>query len=121
MRSLLILGVAATLAGCTPDGDAPRWSGFGGDSNRGSLVIVRESCGDCHQIPGIDNASGQVGPPLAHYAQRTIVAGMLPNTPDNLTHWIQHPQSVVPGNAMPDAGLTDQQARDVAAYLYSLK
>lgn len=62
-----------------------------------------------------------VGPPLNHFARRTIVAGLLPNTPANLVRWIRYPQQVVPGNAMPDAGLDEQQARDVAAYLYSLR
>jgi cytochrome c1 len=121
LKRLLALGAVLALAACNQDGGAPRWAAFGGDPARGAIVIGRESCGDCHQIPGIQGAGGQVGPPLAHFAERTVVAGLLPNTPDNLTRWIQHPQAMVPGNAMPDAGLTDQQARDVAAYLYSLR
>ncbi len=66
------------------------------------------------------HASGLVGPPLIHFSRRTIIAGYLPNTRDNLIHWIQHPQQVAPGNAMPDASLTEKQARDIAAYLYGL-
>jgi cytochrome c len=116
------LGFAVlALAACSPRSSNPLWSGFGGDPQRGALVMVRGSCGACHEIPGIQAAHGLVGPPLAHFGRRAIVAGMLPNTPENLTHWIQHPQAVVPGNAMPEAGLTDQQARDAAAYLYSLR
>lgn len=69
-------------------------------------------------IPGVENARGEVGPPLTHWAERTSIAGVLPNTPANLVHWIQQPQSILPGNAMPNSGLTSKQARDVAAYLY---
>jgi cytochrome c2 len=31
------------------------------------------------------------------------------------------PQRIVPGNAMPDMGLNERQARDIAAYLYTLQ
>ena len=54
-------------------------------------------------------------------AERTIIAGMLPNTPGNMIHWLEAPQSVVPGNAMPNMELDDHDARDIAAYLYSLR
>jgi cytochrome c1 len=67
------------------------------------------------------HANGLVGPPLQHFAGRTIIAGLLPNTPANLVKWIRFPQEVVPGNAMPDGGLDDLQARDIAAYLYTLR
>ncbi len=66
-------------------------------------------------------ATGLVGPPLTHFSRRTIIAGLLPNTPGNLIRWIRYPQSVVPGNAMPDAALSEAQTRDVAAYLYTLR
>jgi cytochrome c1 len=99
----------------------PAWGDFGGDAARGKLTIGRSGCGSCHEIPGIANARGLTGPPLTHFARRTIVAGLLPNTPQNLVHWVRQPQAVVPNNAMPDSGLTDAQARDVAAYLYTLR
>jgi len=115
------LGALLALSACGQSARAPHWGKFGGDPAQGKVIIVRANCGACHQIPGIENAHGLVGPPLAHFAKRTVVAGLLANTPDNLTHWIAHPQQVAPGNAMPNTGLTDQQARDVAAYLYTLK
>ena len=62
-----------------------------------------------------------VGPPLVGWARRTMVAGYLPNTPDQLVRWITAPQSVAPGNAMPNLGVTDRDARDIAAYLYTLR
>ena len=62
-----------------------------------------------------------VGPPLFYLGQRTMIAGELPNTADNLAHWIEHPKQVNPNTAMPDLGLSEDQAYDIAAYLYSLE
>ncbi|MEO8813136.1 MAG: c-type cytochrome [Caulobacteraceae bacterium] len=109
------------LVGCARRPDRPSWPAFGGDPERGAATITTSACGACHAIPGVAQAKGLVGPPLEHFSRRTIVAGLLPNTPADLIEWIRFPQKVVPGNAMPDTGLTDAQARDVAAYLYTLK
>jgi cytochrome c1 len=111
---------AAALSACGARTPAPAWEDFGGDAGRGKLTIVRSGCGSCHEIPGVPDAHGLTGPSLAHFARRTMVAGMLPNTPDNLARWVRDPQGVIPNNAMPNAGLSEAQARDVAAYLYSL-
>lgn len=119
VAAAITVGVLA-LAGCGDQAGVPQRPKVG-DAARGAIVIGRSGCGSCHEIPGVMQANGMVGPPLDHFARRTIVAGLLPNTPANLVRWIRYPQQVVPGNAMPDAGLDEQQARDVAAYLYSLR
>lgn len=62
-----------------------------------------------------------MGPPLADFGRRIYVAGMLRNTPDNLTSWLRNPQRVVPGNAMPDMGISNPDARDIATYPYTLR
>lgn len=115
----LTVASAVTLCGCVRRPAPPTWANFGGDPTRGAVLIGRSSCGACHEMPGIEGANGQVGPPLATFAHRTMIAGVLPNTPANLVYWLRHPQAVVPGNAMPDVGLSDAQARDIAAYLYA--
>jgi cytochrome c len=115
----LTLVCAACLAGCIRRPAPPARANFGGDPARGAVLVGRYSCGSCHEIAGIEGANGQVGPPLSSFSRRTMIAGMLPNTPKNLVHWLRSPQAVVAGNAMPDVGLTDAQARDVAAYLYA--
>ena len=119
----IVTGLAVLLAGCTGQTARPARPARPkvGDAERGAIVISRSGCGSCHQIPGIQNSIGLVGPPLDHFSRRTIVAGLLPNTAPNLVRWLRYPQEVVPGNAMPDAGLSDSQARDVAAYLYTLR
>ena len=93
----------------------------GGDPHRGAAAIGRYGCGSCHQIPGIRGASATVGPPLAGIALRSYLAGRLSNSPDNMRRWIQHPQEIERGNAMPEMGVTDADARDITAYLYTLR
>ena len=117
----VLVSTSLLLAGCGPSAPRPERSANIGNTEAGAIWISRSGCGSCHQIPGIMHATGLVGPPLIHFSKRTIIAGYLPNSPRNLKRWIQHPQQVAPGNAMPEAGLTDQQARDIVAYLYGLE
>lgn len=90
----------------------------GGDARDAPGLIDAYGCGACHTISGIADADGEVGPSLAGFASRRTIAGMLPNTPANLVRWIWHPQAVEPGTVMPDLGLSERDARDIAAYLY---
>jgi cytochrome c2 len=119
-RRLALLAPALLLAACAQPPKAPANLGPG-NPERGAVLLVREACGACHVIPGIQEATGEVGPPLTGMARRTIIAGVLPNTPDNMARWLRDPQAVVPGNAMPNVGLSEQQARDMAAYLATLR
>jgi cytochrome c len=92
-----------------------------GDPDRGRDSISRVGCGACHVIPGVPGARGMIGPPLSHMGQRLFIAGVRPNTAENLIAWIRSPQSMLPGNGMPDLGLSDREARDIAAYLLTLQ
>jgi cytochrome c2 len=92
----------------------------GGNADRGPEAMQRYGCGSCHSIPGVRGANAKVGPPLSGLSERSFIAGRLPNSAENLINWIQHPQEVDPGNAMPSMGVTDEDARDIAAYLYTL-
>ena len=124
MRSLILpLLVVLFLPGCWPDeepGPSDRADEIG-DVSAGRALILANGCGTCHIIPGIDTAQGLVGPPLNHMARRRIIAGVMQNTPANMAQWLLAPQQVVPGNAMPDVGLTEAEALDVTAYLYTLE
>lgn len=93
----------------------------GGNPERGRQVLRDYGCEACHTIPGIHGANATVGPPLNAWADRRYIAGKLINTPDNLLRWIQYPQAIEPGTAMPNMGVTEQDARDMAAYLYTLR
>lgn len=83
-------------------------------------ALIADHCGACHSVPGVAGANGRVGPPLAGIAVRQVIAGHFANTPNNLVSWIEHPQAMLPGDVMPEMGLSHQQAQDIASYLYTL-
>jgi cytochrome c2 len=93
----------------------------GGDPAKGRQAIEARGCGICHTIPGVPGAKGQVGPPLAGLASRAYLAGRLANTPDNLVRWIQAPSKVNPKTDMPDLGIGEAEARNIAAFLYTVR
>ena len=74
----------------------------------------------CHTIPGVSISSPNVGPPLTGLASRSLIAGKLVDTPDNLMPWLRHPKVVKPLTAMPDLGVKEHHARDIAACLATL-
>lgn len=107
------------LAGCHGF-SAPAGGPDNGDPDRGARLVEQQACGSCHLIPGRADGFGLAGPPLSGFAHRTMIAGRLPNTPDRLVEWLQDPQAVAPGNVMPDMGLSRAEAKDIAAFLYTL-
>ena len=90
-----------------------------GDPYRGEAMFIQYGCGSCHHLTYIRKATGQVGPPLDGIAVRAVIAGKLGNTPGNLERWIRDPQTVTPGTGMPDLHVSERDARDIAAFLYT--
>lgn len=127
-RALVLLLLAPALAGCD-DRASSALASLGlvhpksniGDIDKGEELIGVYGCGSCHEIPGVAGARGLVGPPLTRMGRRIFIAGVLRNTPENMVAWLRDPQKIVPGNAMPTMGLSEEQARDVAAYLENLR
>jgi cytochrome c2 len=91
-----------------------------GDANHGKQLIDQYGCTACHAIPGI-SGQGMVGPSLDHIASRQIIAASIPNSPQNMQAYIQNPQMANPQNVMPVLGVKPDEARDITAYLYTLK
>jgi len=127
-KALAAAGLAGALlmaSGCgkSPSDDAMKKAAAmtGGDPVHGHDVIRSYGCGSCHVIPGVDGAQGKVGPSLQGIGGRTYLAGKLPNEPANMIKWIRQPQEVSPGTAMPELGVTEQDGKDIAAYLYTLQ
>ena len=124
MRALLLLTGAAAIA-CAAGCAAPAARAMavvpGGDAERGAEVIRARECGTCHRIPGIRNADGLAAPPLDWMARRTYIAGRAPNNPETMVLWVRAPETIDPATAMPNLGLSAQQSRDVAAYLFTLR
>lgn len=118
----LMVAILLAPAGCREaSGREPSYSVPGGSPDRGKDAIETYGCGSCHTIPGVSIATGTVGPPLMFWSRRTYIAGEVPNTPDFLVRWIEVPQAIEPGTAMPNLGVPEQAARDIAAYLYTLR
>lgn len=108
----------ASLAACAETPESRLIAGA--DPERGLALIESQGCGACHQIPGVTWPRGQVGGPLAGFAERALIAGRHPNQPDVLVRWLRDPPALSPDTAMPASPLSEAQARDVAAYLYTL-
>ena len=119
--AVLALVLACATSGCDREAQETAAALTGGDPHRGRLLIREYGCHTCHTVPGVRGAGAVVGPSLERVAVRNYLAGELTNTPENMVRWIRSPQSVRAGTAMPDTGVGEPDARDIAAYLYTLR
>lgn len=124
-KLVLWLGLMTTLGllGCASPGPSTVTikSIPAGDPAAGVVAFQTYGCHTCHVIPGVRNANSLAGPPLTAWAERSYIAGKLPNEPVHLIEWLRFPQRIEPGTAMPDMGVTAEDARHMAAYLYTLR
>lgn len=111
-----LVAVAGFAAACTAGLPEEQRTG----QERGRELLAVHGCTSCHQVPGVDVPQGRVGPPLGSFGDRRAIAGLLPNNADNAVRWIRDPQEVNPRTIMPDLGVSEQDARAIVAYLYSL-
>jgi cytochrome c2 len=107
---------AVGLAACSNEKPATH-----GDPEQGRLLLRQFGCGSCHSIPGVADAQGNVGPPLDGVASRVYLAGVLANSPRSMARWIRTPKAFDPQTAMPELGVGEEHARDMVAYLYTLR
>lgn len=114
----MVLALLLALAACE-EPSIPEIPG--GDPERGRLLVMGYGCGTCHRIPDVPGADARVGPPLGDFARQAYIAGVLPNQPPDLIRWLMDPPAIDPRTAMPDLGLNEVDARDIASYLYSLE
>ena len=124
MTRLTLAVLALMLAGAACDrepADRSMRQLTGGDSRRGRQIVRAYGCTACHLIPGVPGPDARVGPPLAGIASRAFIAGVLPNQPGNMIRWIRDPQGVGQRTAMPDMGVSERDARDIAGYLSTLR
>ena len=88
---------------------------------RGKALLAQYQCGSCHAIPGVQGARGEIAQTLRAWGRRSYIAGRLPNQPALLARWITNPQALVPGTAMPNMGVSPDDAQAMAAYLFTLQ
>lgn len=121
-RARLTTAIVAAITGLTAcTGQLDETGEFTAAPERGRELLRVYGCASCHQIPGVPGPQGRVGPPLGTIAERRVIAGQLPHTPDNIRRWIQYPQEIEPGTLMPYLGVTDEDVDAMVAYLYSLE
>lgn len=119
--ALVLAALALVTSACT-HGEADAMSlTHGGNAARGKELIRSYGCGSCHTIPRVTGAEASVGPSLQGIATRAYIAGVLPNQPENMIRWIMNPPGVDEKTAMPNLHVTATDARDIAAYLYTLQ
>lgn len=114
--------LAALLAGCGQGGGGlgpPHVRG--GDIDTGKRLITQYQCATCHVIPKVPGQNGESGPSLEHVGRLSYIAGGIPNQADNMVAWLRDPPALKPGTRMPSMGLSEQEARHMAAYLYTLR
>jgi cytochrome c2 len=122
MRVTVLIALAMLLAACNRQEHAQnRIATGGGDAKRGKELMTQYGCNACHSIPGVKGPRGMVGPPLDGIGARQYIAGKFPNTPQTMMRWLQNPQAMDPNNAMPNLGVTPDDARDMTAYLATLR
>ena len=119
MRPWAPVAAALLTAACGDEAVPPRTIA-GADPAQGLSVVRRAGCAACHVIPGVDWPEGRAGPSLKGFGSSPLIAGRLPNQPDILTAWLIDPPALAPGTAMPPSPISEKEARDVAAFLYTL-
>ncbi len=87
----------------------------------GMRLFQEKTCASCHSISGT-NAKSHIGPDLTHVSERkTLLSGMLPNSPQNLYRWLQDPQKIKQGAHMPNFMLSKNELSALVKYLEDLK
>lgn len=119
--AIRVLPVLLCLAGCSEAETPVAQRVIGGDGAQGREIIMGVGCGACHEIPGIQGAQGVVGPSLRHFAKRSMIGGVVANQPGMLVRWVREAPALAPDTAMPSMPITEREALDVAAYLYTLR
>ncbi|WP_269713298.1 c-type cytochrome [Caulobacter sp. NIBR2454] len=119
MKRVCAILIGMSLCACDGAKTTPR-AIAGADPGAGRAAMERVGCGACHQIPGVRWPQGKVGPSLEGFADRALIAGQLPNQPQTLAAFIRNAPALSPNSGMPPMPVTEEEARDIAAYLYTL-
>lgn len=119
LTTAALLVCAVLASGCAKEESVSRV--VGGDPERGRLLVQQYQCAACHFIPEVQGPNGDAGPSLQYMGRLSYIAGSIPNQPENMIRFLQNPPAVKPGTLMPALGITDDEARHMAAFMYSLK
>ena len=125
-RDLTVEGYRTLTAAGPADACSSSTTGAGGpaapgDAQRGRVALHQHACNSCHVIPGVTGPDVHVGPPLKGIASRQLIAGAVPNTPEQMVRWLRAPASIDAHTTMPALGVSERDAHDMAAYLATLR
>lgn len=120
LMSTVVLVLIVTGCGLLTSSQDARVEETGGSVARGEDLVRANGCMACHSVPGMGSVHDGYGPDLDGFADRRLIGGSAENDPETLIQFLMSPQSVIPGTAMPTIGLTEDEARDIATWLYSL-
>lgn len=118
-RGHVLLHLMLLASACKPPPDQQQFMPVA-DAKQGKAAIERVGCASCHSIRGIDWPKGEAGPPLEGFAARAMIAGRVPNEPELLARFVRNAPEIVPAATMPAMPLSEEESRDVAAYLYEI-
>ena len=119
LTTAALLCAAALASGCAKEEPASRV--VGGDPERGRLLVQQYQCAACHFIPEVQGPNGDAGPSLQYMGRLSYIAGSIPNQPENMIRFLQNPPAVKPGTLMPALGISEDEARHMAAFMYTLR
>lgn len=106
------LAESMTSETCPQPTSAPPYS-----RENAHIMFRQYACDNCHIIGGMVGPNTQVGPSLEKWRERKYIAGVLPNTHENLVRWIVAPQDISPHTLMPDLDVIESHAQHMARYL----
>lgn len=129
MKNALLAIALLSLAACNSHEPAATTSsqtaapapGGAGDAARGKQLIAQYGCQTCHVVPGVEGLGGTMGPSLQGFGTHPQIVRKVPNDQTTLAAFLQNPQAVDPQTAMPNLGISAADARDLAAFLHTLK
>jgi mono/diheme cytochrome c family protein len=87
---------------------------------RAKITLRQYACDSCHIIEGVVGPRNHAGPALVDWSKRKYIAGVAPNTHENLVRWLRDPQAMSPATLMPNLEIADAHAREMATYLMRL-
>lgn len=95
---------------------------LGAAAQRGQDLFMRAGCAGCHSVAGTA-AKGAIGPSLTKLGtRRTIGAGALPMSEQNLARFIADGQDIKPDNKMPPFKIfSADELNALVAYLVALR
>ena len=118
-NSVALLPLLLLAGACKPPPEERQFMPVA-DAELGRKAIERVGCASCHSIKGIDWPKGKVGPSLETFSRRALIGGRVPNQPELLARFVRNAPEVVPGTTMPPMPLSEEESRNVAAYLYKI-